>query len=162
MEWLPDLVRLSDYDGSFSSYLEAIYRIFRRDFITSIPYLGGTSQQCFCNRQVIDGKEAAFWHLISEGPVENERVPDMRRCERIAWPRAIIEAFGPLVYGWRSIRRIGGRDRRRLVLSLQDFSYVVILTELRKGYLLVTAFQVETEHRRTKLRLEYQRAAAEM
>ncbi|MNH30689.1 hypothetical protein D3C79_909980 [compost metagenome] len=36
---------------------------------------------------VIQGKEATFWHMISEGNDEAERLPDLRRCERIRWPR---------------------------------------------------------------------------
>jgi hypothetical protein len=29
--------------------------------------------------------------MIQEGRTEDERTPDLRRCERIRWPRPIIE-----------------------------------------------------------------------
>lgn len=36
-----------------------------------------------------DGKEATFWHMIQEGRIEEDRTPDIRRCERIRWPKPI-------------------------------------------------------------------------
>ena len=35
-------------------------------------------------------KPFTYWHLISEGEVEWDRKPDIRRCERIAWARDIL------------------------------------------------------------------------
>ena len=32
-----------------------------------------------------------FWHMISLGKVESERTPELRRCERVSWPRPLIE-----------------------------------------------------------------------
>jgi hypothetical protein len=31
------------------------------------------------------GRWASFWHLLQEGPVEHDRTPTLRRCERIRW-----------------------------------------------------------------------------
>jgi len=39
-------------------------------------------------------KEATFWHMIQEGSVESERIPDIRRCERIRWPRPSVAVVG--------------------------------------------------------------------
>ena len=42
------------------------------------------------------GKGYAFWHVISEAPQSNnrnesERIPNLRRCERIRWIAWAIE-----------------------------------------------------------------------
>lgn len=50
-DWLPGLVVLTDYDGNWGDYLEALYNYFRTDFIESRPLfegrrLGGSMAQC--------------------------------------------------------------------------------------------------------------------
>jgi hypothetical protein len=105
-----------------------------------------------------DGKEESFWHLVTEGPDERSRTPDPRRCERIAWPRALIEALGrrdPDVVAWSQLRP----RQRTLVISVADFSYVVVLADRRTHYLLITAFCVEHERRRGTYRREWEREA---
>ncbi len=102
---------------------------------------------------MVKGKEATFWHIISEGEVESERLPDLRRCERIRWPCAIIEASKDgLTKCWRTNRK----GEERVVLTLEDFSYVVVLADRGEYVLLWTAFCVELEHRRQKLSREYE------
>lgn len=98
------------------------------------------------------GKEATFWHLIQEGDIEEDRTPDLRRCERIRWPRTIIEAVETdKVRVWQSTRG----NYERIVIATEDFSYVVILDDRGDYVLLWTAFCVEKEHRRKKLAREY-------
>lgn len=101
---------------------------------------------------IIEGKEATFWHIISEGAIENERLPDLRRCERIRWPRPMIEAIttGYVKY-WKNMR---GKEER-IVIALEDFSYVVVLADRGDYILLWTAYCVEQEHTRRKLKNEF-------
>lgn len=160
MDWLPELIPLSDHGGNFTSYVDAVYRIFRRDFVTTQPVFRG--RRCFCDARIdTDGRECGFWHITSEGAVETERTPDLRRCERIAWPRAIIEAAEtPMVRVWEADRRRGGRGGRqtRIFLAPADFSYLVVLRPTSKAYVLITAFYLEHEHQRAKKRREYEEA----
>jgi len=87
---LPPLVCLADFGGDWSRYEEALYEIFCRDFKRDLIYFQG--QPLRLKRYPISGgKEATFWHLTSEGSVESQRTPDLRRCERIPWLRSIIE-----------------------------------------------------------------------
>ncbi len=80
-------------------------------------------------------------------------LPDLRRCERIRWPRSIIEgADTKYVKSWKNSRK----GEERLVLALEDFSYVVVLADRSDYVLLWTAYCVEYEHRRRKLREEYE------
>jgi hypothetical protein len=89
-DWLPPLVALADYGGDWERYLAALYDFFRQDFVDDKPLFEGKSL-AVKRLPTSQGKEATFWHLISEGRQEEERLPDLRRCERIRWIRRIIE-----------------------------------------------------------------------
>ena len=39
--WIPDLERFEDYNNSWEAYQEALYSIFKSDFIDSRPELEG-------------------------------------------------------------------------------------------------------------------------
>lgn len=89
--WLPPLVPFDDFHGDWGRYLEALYAVFQEDFCRARPNFQG--RPLHLKRQPIShGKEATFWHFIQEGQVEADRLPDFRRCERIRWPRPVIEA----------------------------------------------------------------------
>lgn len=150
-DWLPELVLLQDYHGKWNDYCDALYEFFLDDFVRTKPqYLG--KRFALKKHPEYDGKAATFWHLVSEGNVEEDRTPEMRRCERIRWPRPIIEGNVPAdVKTWRNERN----GKTRILIALADFSYVVILDD-RGGYVLLwTAYPVEREHQRRKLAKEY-------
>jgi hypothetical protein len=152
--WLPAKVLLSDFGGDWARYEEALYAIFCRDFKGDRMYFRG--QPLGLKRHpLLDGKEATFWHFTTEGSIEAQRTPDLRRCERIGWPRAIIErAEDPAVKVWDNDR--GGE--RRVCLWLEDESYLVVLA-VRNGYVLPwTAYLVTREHQKRKLQKEFESA----
>jgi hypothetical protein len=149
---LPPLVLLEECEGNWHQYLETIYQIFCQDFVYSKPNFEG-KRFALKRHPVIMGKEATFWHIISEGKVEDERLPDLRRCERIRWPRPMIEAFRSSHIRWWKNKR---KEEERIVIALDDFSYVVVLADRGDYVLLWTAYCVEQEHRRQKLRREYE------
>ncbi len=149
---LPSLVLMQEYENNWEQYLDAIYRLFCRDFVHPKPKF---EQKPFRLKRhpLQQGKEATFWHIISEGEVESERVPDLRRCERILWPRVIIENMASNnVKCWRNERKGEGR----IVIATLDFSYVVILADRGAYVLLWTAYCVERTHQRRKLQREYE------
>ena len=149
--WLPRLILLADHNGVWEDYLDAIYSVFQTDFIASKPIFE-EKQVKLMKGDLEGGKELTFWHITSEGTTESERIPDMRRCERIGWIKPLIEnASSDEVKCWEKRHR----RKKRVILALEDFSYVVVL-ERRKTYcLLWTAFYVEKTHRRKKLEKEY-------
>lgn len=161
MDWLPELIPLSRYSGNFARYLEALYGIFRRDFVHTQPIYRG--RRCYCDARPDgeDGRECGFWHIVTEGKSETDRTPSLRRCERIAWPRAIIEAADTsLVRKWESSRKRPGKGRQtRLSMAPSDFSYLVVLRPTSSAYVLVTAFYLESERQREKKRKEYEEAS---
>ncbi len=148
--WLPPLVLLSDCGGDWERYLKTLYSYFESDFIWTRPLFRG--QRLGLKRHpLLEEKEATFWHMISEGSSEASRYPDLRRCERIRWPRAIIEnSNDPAVKVWETTRR----NERRICLWLEQQEYLVILAD-RNGYLLPwTAYMVTEPHRKRKLQKE--------
>lgn len=152
VQWLPPLILLESYGGDWGAYFAEVYEGFRRDHVYHRPRFRGEELR-LKRHPVIDGKEATFWHLISEGMGEADRLPDLRRCERILWPRQVIEhADDPVIKVWGNKR---GTETRTL-LWLEEEDYLVVLAE-RSGYkLLWTAYLVPQEHRKAKLRKEYE------
>lgn len=151
-DWLPPLVLFSDHGGDWDAYLDCIYAWFKGDFIDNPPVFQG--RRLGLKRYPLShGKEATFWHMTSEGMDEESRTPDLRRCERIRWPKPVIEHFeDPHVKYWVSVKR--NEDRIHIWLEKQD--YVVVLAD-RKGFLLPwTAFMVTRDHTRKKLNKEYE------
>lgn len=150
-DWLPPLVLLDEHGGSWESYLNVVYGWFKQDFIDKPPVFQGRRLR-LKRHPLAKGKEATFWHLISEGLKEEDRTPDLRRCERIRWPKTVIENVDdPKVKYWISVKR----TENRIHIWLEDLDYIVVLAD-RNGYLLPwTAFLVTREHTRIKLIKEY-------
>lgn len=151
-EWLPPLVMFSDYGGDWVSYLDAIYNYFKQDFVDSKPVFQGR-RLGLKRHPMAQGKEATFWHMIQEGDVEEDRTPDFRRCERIRWPRPIIEHDADkTIKVWVNQRR----GEQRICLWFEQENYLVILAD-RGNYILPwTAYLVEQPHRQRKLQREYE------
>lgn len=147
--WLPPLVL---FEGDWEKYLDALYGYFKQDFIDSRPSFKGR-RLGLKKHPLNKGKEATFWHFIQEGSNEDDRIPDLRRCERIRWPRLVIEyAEEPVLKIWENTRK----SEKRILLWLEEQEYLVVLAE-RNGYLLPwTAYLVTKEHRKRKLLKEYE------
>jgi len=151
-DWLPPLELLAEHNGNWNAYLDAIYEWFRQDFIDSKPVFQGR-RLGLKRHPVTHGKEATFWHMIQEGSVEDDRTPDLRRCERIRWPRPIIENDGdPAIKIWRNQRR----NEERVCLWFVPENYLVILADRGHYILPWTAYLVEQPHRQRKLQREYE------
>ncbi|WP_319586517.1 hypothetical protein [uncultured Desulfobulbus sp.] len=150
-DWLPPLVLFSDYGGNWEAYLEALYTWFKWDFIDSKPVFQG-KRLGLKRYPLSQGKEATFWHMTSEGSDEENRTPDFRRCERIRWPKPVIENdTDPAVKVWRNQR---GRENRICLWLVQE-NYLVVLTDRGEYILPWTAYLVEKPHQQRKLEREY-------
>ena len=111
-----------------------------------------------CRRDPIyDGKYAGFWHCVSEGSDEANRTPDLRRCERIGWVRAVIVNADSAseIDSWENQRQ--GEPRN--LLWFREEYLVVLAQRTRKHdgfqYLqLITAYHTPEKSRRKKLRTE--------
>lgn len=155
LQWLPPIILFADYGGDWASYIEAVHAVFRQDFISSRPQF--ESLPVVCNTTPEDGREAAFWHIVqSECQSAGGRLPDLRRCERIPWPRPAIEHTGePAVSIWTTVRRRkGGAPEERVLIWIECVDYLVVLARKKTVMVLVTAYCTDAEHRRRKLREE--------
>lgn len=146
-DWLPPLMEFNDYGGDWDRYLAAIHAVFERDFIRSKPSFRGRVLGLKRHPE-FDGKSATFWHFISEGSVEEERIPDFRRCERIAWPRPVIEnEADPEVLVWSEPR--GSKDDR-IHIYLPVERYLVVLADRGTYILPWTAYFIERNSQHEK------------
>lgn len=157
-EWLPDLVLMSEYDGDWGHFLQAVYECFEEDFVKNKPEYEG--RRLGLKRHPIEHeKEATFWHMTSKGANEADRTPDIRRMERIRWPRPIIDnaeekAGAVAIKVWRNIRR---KNDSRILLWLESEQYLVVLAD-RGDYILPwTAYEVTRDHSQRKLQKDYEK-----
>lgn len=148
---LPELTTLPEYGGNFDAYLEAVYELFKKDFIEKRPVFRGT-RLGLKKHPLESGKEATFWHMTSEGEDEATRNPDLRRMERIRWPAALInDSEHPYLKVWENKR---GKKTNVLIFHERE-RYLVVL---RKGsdYLIPwTAYLVTYRNQKERLLKEY-------
>lgn len=150
MDWLPPLLGFS---GNWDEYEHALYEAFCADWIFGPPPTVRNQRVTIEKSPLFKGKEQAFWHLTSEGRVEEERVPNLRRCERISWPRAILEAIDTeRTVCWENERK----GARSLVVALPDYSYIVAMRQRNGYFLLRSAYPIESNRRRENQRKEHE------
>ncbi|MCD6390205.1 MAG: hypothetical protein J7L69_12400 [Desulfobulbaceae bacterium] len=151
-KWLLPLVLFNDYNGDWDAYLEAIYSYFKKDFVDTKPVFRG-KRLGLKRHPLTQGKEATFWHMIQQGDREADRTPDFRRCERIRWPKPIIEHDREdAIKVWWNQRR----GEQRICLWFEQENYLVILADRGRYILPWTAYLVEQPHRQRKLQKEYE------
>lgn len=119
--WLTPLVLLQDFGGDAPKYLEHIFSLFTKDFIETTAIFKG--KKVLYDKRDTDGKPAAFVHITTE---ENRQTKQrelcLRRCERIAWIKAIIEhADDPLVLVWEKEQSTSKRKAVRTYRAKSNF-----------------------------------------
>jgi len=145
--WLPEPLKFCDYDIDQERITEVAYAIFKNDFIDSCPTCSGFSVKSVRGKME-GGKEETFWHIIKEEDKHQKgRIFKTDRCERINWPRPIIEGLSEgRVICWKKLHHEKGKKEWRWLIALDDFSYLVVLA-VRKGYFLLrTAYPVTRTH----------------
>lgn len=149
---LPELIELSQFGGDFAQYLEAVYEIFKKEFVVRRHSFRGI-RLGLKKHPMYNNKEATFWHMTSEGEDEQTRLPDLRRLERIKWPSFLIDNNEhPYLKVWENTR---GTKTNILILHEEE-NYVVILRK-GNGYLLPwTAYLIGYEWRKKKFLKEYE------
>lgn len=145
--WLPPLILMEDFNGNWDAYLVAVYARFQQDFLGARPNFEG-KRMGLKSHPMENGKEATFWHFVSTGDVEADRIIEPRRCERIGWPLAIIQnCADPAVKMWTEARR----DDSRIQLWCEEAEYLVVLADRGDFVLPWTAYPVERQHQKDKL-----------
>lgn len=148
----PALIEANEFGGNFQNYFKAVYTIFENDFIKSQPIF--ENQKVAVRKYPLeDGLHRTFYHITHEGEDEQNRQPDLRRMERIRFPKFVLNnnKHNEILI-WKNKR---GKDERILLFNEAE-NYIIILTERENFYLFVTAYLVQQEHRKNKLLKEYE------
>jgi hypothetical protein len=148
----PDLLLLEDFKGNFQEFLSSVYSVFENNFIKNQPRYEG--QKVAVRRYPeMDGLHRTFYHITHEGEDEANRQPDIRRMERIRYRKFVIQQnLHPEILIWKNQRR---KDERILFFNESE-NYIVVLTERNEFYLFITAYVVDTSHRKRSLIKEYE------
>jgi hypothetical protein len=147
--WLPPLAVVNPWTEQTYNQL---YAIFERDIKKSRLLYDGRNVGIFTEME--DGREVVFWHLTSkEDRYTGERLPDLRRSERLPWIRPVIlNCLAPGVRTWD----FQEQTAIKTYVWLEDEDYVVIMKRLRNGERrLITAFCIEYDHSRRTIEKKY-------
>lgn len=155
---LPNLIICENW-ADFNKYDDILYQIFKRDFIDSQPLY--ENKKVFIRKHpLVNNREQAYFHITSKDYKENEeRCPDPRRCERIAWVRKFIENDFCLdecdICDGIKVWEEPYKTNKRIYLFLEEEKYVVIIERRETYCLLITAYYLDYEHTLTKLLQKY-------
>ena len=152
---LPKIIELNEFGGNYRLYIDAVYEVFFEDFINHEAFFGSKKLLLKSNPR-FQNRAYTFYHMKHKGENEDERTPDLRRCERIGWAKPCIENVDlwSLKF-WRQSRK---RSENRVCILLDvedDHDYFVVL-EVRETYVLLwTAFVSIHPHETRKKLKEY-------
>lgn len=150
---LAALIFFEDIEGGWMEYQDKLYSVFCRDLKDSEFTFKGKIVKI--RYQPIEfGKEEAFFHITCQDyKKDGDRVPDLRRCERIAWVRQFIEAadanvpveFEGSTYELKIwIERV--KNDLRYHILCEELRFMVVVSERDRYSLLITAFYFEYNH----------------
>lgn len=149
--WPPDLY---PFTGDWATYVEVINRCYLDHFVRSTTFWRG-KRIGVRYEPTTDGKAYTFWHITCGLDANGDvNPPDLDRCARIGWVKAVIEADSAKVLTWEQKR---GRDTS-VAIALPDFSFIVFLAERRDRMYLLTAYCVMSQRQRDRYRQEYERS----
>ena len=149
---IPNMIECENL-AEWNNYLNKLYvEVFKPQFIETVPIFKG--RDVISRREPMDGNwEHGFTHmthvdLLHNSDDPNDRIPDLRRSERLNWVRRIIENYecsveyncGKILY-WEEMYR--GQVRCNLLFYEERF--LVVLEQRRNIYFLITSFYIERD-----------------
>ena len=167
-DWLPEMAPVNPWTENTYEMLYAVFCCDIRDY--DLRYVG---KNVWIFPDVEDGKETIFWHLTTRGvqkqkiprrkrkfypdgktDTEAERLPDLRRCERLPWVKALIEhPLEPEILTW-DYRE--GNQTIKTYIWIKENDFVVILKKYRDGKRrLITSFYVDKPFKRKDFERKY-------
>lgn len=126
------LPELFPFHGDWDRYEDELYEIYLETVVRSGLTFGGLPVRSKY-RPPTKNKGYGFWHLISEGEREEERTPDIRRCERIRWVSWLVRnaLSDPDITWWENDRW----GNTHIVIWHENENFAVVLAK-RSGYVL--------------------------
>lgn len=144
-----------DVDPWTSKTFGILYEIFTHDFKESQPTYNGKHVWFFS--EIDDGKEVIFWHLTHREDKETKaRMPDLRRSERLAWVRSLIDhSAESSILAWDFKE---GDGTIKTYVWLKDYDFLVIMKKYRDGgRRLITSFYIDYSHKRRELQKKFKK-----
>ncbi len=151
---IPTIIEMDSFDGDYEKYEEAVYNIYKETFEKQKFYWNDKTIE-HKKHPVFKDKPGTFWHIVSTGDDEENRIPDLRRYERVAWPAYILSHCKQNCTNllmWKNKRK----GKSRIILWCRDIDYVVILDERKDFCIFWTAYPVTYRHTKNKLLKEYE------
>jgi len=167
-DWLPEMVTVNPWT---EDTYEKLYEIFCRDIRDhNLRHIGNN---VWIFREMEDGKEKIFWHLTTrevkqkriprrkrkfypqgQTYIKTERLPDLRRCERLPWVKPLIEhPFDPEVLAWDYEE---GDSTVKTYIWIKDSDFVVILKKYPNDTRrLITSFYIDVDYKRIDFERKY-------
>lgn len=143
---LPELLTFA---GDWNPYVEKVYQVYLDEIVNANLTFRGMKISCQYRPPTM-GKHFGFWHVISEGDEEDERLPDLRRCERIRWISYLIENAEQSddIFWWENKRG----QNTHVVIWHEEENFVVILAKRKEYYLLKTAYCAQSRRKQRFIR----------
>jgi len=156
-EWTGSLITLKDCDGDSQKYIEVLFQVFKKDFIDSRPTFRG--KPVLFDKTLDGDKPSTFVHITTETDLKTkQRILSLRRCERIAWLRKIIDNHSDSnVLVWTKIHFSKRRKTNRVCLYLECGDYLIILDENIRGFYVITGIYVDYPYQKKRHREEYEK-----
>lgn len=152
---LPELILLEHFKGDPVKFIDAVYEVFERDFIKHKPKFRGEELR-LKRHPVFQERAYTFYHMTHTGEDEQNRIVDLRRCERMPWARPCIEECDHWqLKVWPQKRK----NHNRICIWLEqdeEPDYIVILDVRDRFKLLWTAFVAQYPHEKRKKKKEYE------
>ena len=139
---LPELMPIYDYEAT--TYLDEVYRVFVSEIVDGGLTFLELPIKCPWH-PAHDDKHFSFWHTISNNDAtqrEEDRIPDVLRCERIRWISYVIKNANDRqkVWCWEKLVRTSRGKQTHIVLYYHEKQYLVVLRKKSNRLELVTAY----------------------
>lgn len=150
------LPALEIFTGDWPPYEARVYQAFLETFVKAdIRFQGWRVSAQY--RPETRGMHFSFWHTISEAPDkqnrnEDDRIPNLRRCERIRWIGWVISQAGNNGFKWWENERSGNTH---VVIWAEEHDFAVVLAKRKDYYVLKTAYAEIKSHRRATFEREW-------
>ncbi|MBZ5553372.1 MAG: oxidoreductase [Acidobacteriia bacterium] len=159
MSDLPPFIEVEDFAGEdftekWRVCLEELYRTYLDTVAFGNLRFRGLPVRCQF-RPMTFGKHFAFWHMMQEGKIEDDRHIDLQRCRRVRWISWVIQNSEnePRI---RVFEQAPRNRERSYVLWLDEEDYAVILWRRNDYYLLKTAFLLK-EHKKKEFARDWEK-----
>lgn len=141
-----------NFDGNWNQYEENLINYFYQ-FMYNQKIIYSDKKVSLRRHPEYNDNPGSFYHLTCKGnntnSTEEEREPDLRRCERLHWIKPIIEEDHENLCPKDCVRIYEKRHNGDNTINFlfEEGRFLVVLAKRNGYYLLKTAFYIEYDNR---------------